>query len=93
MVDERALVAALRSRTLAAAVDVISGEQTDGPARSPLLAYARRNNNLTVTPHIPGLAVEAQRKAARFALDRLKQHFGLGGASEAWPRFSSPKSG
>lgn len=78
LVDEAALLAALRSGRLAgAAVDVIRGEQGDGPSRSPLVRHSRRHDNLIVTPHIAGLTVDSQRKAARFAAAQLRAHFGL----------------
>ncbi len=78
LLDEAALLGALRSGRLAgAAVDVIRGEQGDGPARSPLVRHSRRHDNLIVTPHIAGLTVDSQRKAARFAVAQLRAHFGL----------------
>jgi D-3-phosphoglycerate dehydrogenase len=62
-VDDQALLQALRTGRLAgAAVDVVSGEH--GPARtlSPLITYARRHNNLVVTPHIGGCTGESMEK-------------------------------
>lgn len=77
LVDEAALVAALEGGHLAAAaVDVIEGEQESVIAENPLVRLARaRPERLTVTPHIAGLSVDSQRKAARFALARLREHF------------------
>jgi D-3-phosphoglycerate dehydrogenase len=63
IVDDQALLQALRTGRLAgAAVDVVSGEH--GPARtlSPLITYARRHNNLVVTPHIGGCTGESMEK-------------------------------
>lgn len=75
LVDEAALVAALESGQLtAAAVDVVAGEQGSVIADSPLVRLARaRPDLLTVTPHIAGLSVDSQRKAARFALRCLRE--------------------
>ena len=77
LVDEAALVAALESgRLTAAAVDVIDGEQGSVIAENPLVRLARaRPERLTVTPHIAGLSVDSQRKAALFALASLRGYF------------------
>lgn len=76
LVEERALVDALESGRLAgAAVDVIEGEQGAVIADNPLVRLARaRPDLLTVTPHIAGLSVDSQRKAARFAARCLREH-------------------
>lgn len=77
LVDEAALLDALKSgRLSAAAVDVIEGEQGD-VSKSPLIRHARKHPNLLVTPHIAGLTVDSQRKAALFALRTLDAHFRL----------------
>lgn len=75
LIDEKALVAVLESgRLAAAAVDVIEGEQGSVIADSPLVRLARaRPDLLTVTPHIAGLSVDSQRKAARFAARCLRE--------------------
>lgn len=76
VVIEQDLIDALESEHLkAAAVDVIEGEQSDSIGSNKLIQYAREHKNLTVTPHIAGLTVESQRKAAQFALKELETFF------------------
>lgn len=63
VVDEAALIDALRSGRLAgAAVDVVWGEHATGAPSSALIDYARVNGNLIVTPHIGGCTGESMEK-------------------------------
>ena len=63
LVDEAALLAALRSGHLGgAALDVLSGEDARGMAEHPLVAYARTHDNLIITPHIGGCTFESMTK-------------------------------
>lgn len=72
LVDERALLEALRSGRLAgAAVDVICHEHGEGRAHSELLTYARRHGNLIVTPHIGGCTVESMEKTEVYLAQQL----------------------
>lgn len=72
LVDELALLAALRSGRLAgAALDVLSGEDSTGMASHPLVRYAETHPNLLITPHIGGCAVESMQKTELFLCDRL----------------------
>jgi D-3-phosphoglycerate dehydrogenase len=72
LVEERALLEALRSGWIAgAAVDVVCGEQAHGPAHSPLLTYARRHDNLIVTPHLGGCTVESMEKTEIYLSNQL----------------------
>ena len=64
LVDEDALLRALDSGHLAgAALDVVSGEHTPGfkdrLKDHPLLAYARKHDNLIITPHYAGATRDA----------------------------------
>jgi phosphoglycerate dehydrogenase-like enzyme len=52
-----------------AALDVLGEEKATGMAEHPLVAYARRHPNLTITPHIGGGAVESMAKT-ECVLDR-----------------------
>ena len=63
IVDEAALLAALRSGRIAgAAIDVFSTEPL--PRSSPLRRYARRRDNLILTPHLGASTAEAVQAAA-----------------------------
>ena len=72
LVDERALIGALRAGRLnGAAVDVITDEFSR--AHSPLLAYARRHGDLIVTPHIGGCTVESMEKTELFLAKKVRE--------------------
>ena len=75
VLDEVGLVAALESGHLAgAALDVVASERdTAERLASPLLTYARQHDNLLITPHIGGAAVEAMAKTEVFMAKRLAQ--------------------
>ena len=76
VVDEGALIDALeRGNVIAAAVDVISGEQKKDIKNHPLIKYSQKNKRLLITPHIAGATVDSQHKAFRFALDRVDEFF------------------
>ena len=76
IVDDAALIDALESKKIAAAgIDVISGEQQETLEDHLLINYARKHENLIITPHIAGCSVDSQRKSAQFALDVLNSFF------------------
>ena len=76
LANEDAMLEALSSGHLtAAAVDVISGEQSKEFYDHKVIKYARENNNLLVSPHIAGLTVDSQGKAAQFSVDTLNKHY------------------
>lgn len=77
VIDEAALLEALRSGQLAAAgLDVIEGERDPHRAQRPLLRYAAEHPNLILTPHMGGCTVESQAKAfLRFA-ELLREAWG-----------------
>ena len=78
VIDEDALLAALKSGKLAAAgVDVISNEQQSDLRNHPLIVYARNNSNLVVTPHIAGLTVESEAKTAVYAFKAIQRELGV----------------
>ena len=71
IVDERALVNALESGTLAgAALDVLDGEPAIS-ADHPLVAYARAHDNLLIVPHIGGSTVESFAKTEVFLAGKV----------------------
>lgn len=63
LVDEVALLEVLRAgRLRGAALDVLTDERSSGMASHPLVQYARRHENLLITPHIGGCTVESMEK-------------------------------
>lgn len=71
LIDEAALLEALRSGRLAgAAVDVLTGEQ-EGVADNRLAAWVREHDNLIVTPHIGGCTGESMKKTEIFLARRV----------------------
>ena len=75
VLDEEALVGALQSGQLSgAALDVISGERDQRVyLHNPLLNYARRHDNLLITPHIGGATVESMAKTEVFMAHKLRE--------------------
>ena len=73
ILDETALVDALNSSHLAgAAVDVIDSERVESQRRqNPLIQYARKHDNLMITPHIAGATTESMRKTEVFMAQKL----------------------
>jgi D-3-phosphoglycerate dehydrogenase len=70
VVDEAALLDGLRSgRIGAAGLDVIAGEPDI--ANDPLVAYARSNSNLLITPHCGGFSPDAVRVVCRRAAEKI----------------------
>lgn len=78
VVDETALIAALRERRIAAAgLDVFEGEPQFNPAFLEL-------NNVVLTPHIASASIPTRRAMANLAVDNLLAGLGLG------PRAGNP---
>jgi phosphoglycerate dehydrogenase-like enzyme len=74
IVDEDALLEALENgKVRAAAVDVITSEMTSNKKEHPMIRYASHHDNLLVTPHIAGLTVDSEYKAAQRTFEFLKQ--------------------
>ena len=74
IVDEDALLEALESGVLkSAALDVVTGEQGKMLSDHKIVRYSMDNDNLILSPHVAGLAYEAQLKAAQFAVNRLNE--------------------
>jgi D-3-phosphoglycerate dehydrogenase / 2-oxoglutarate reductase len=72
LVDEDALIEALRSGHLAgAALDVVSGENNADLSTHPLVLYAREHPNLILTPHIGGCTTESLEKAELFLAEKF----------------------
>lgn len=81
IVDENALLEELESGHLAgAALDVLDGEFTPGfdAGNHPLVAYARKHDNLLITPHIGGSTLDAWRETERRVIDMALTYFDAG---------------
>lgn len=83
VIDEAALLQALETGYLAgAALDVLCDEpaesgQPSGWAANPLIEYARRHDNLVITPHIGGATQESVEKADLFLANKLSIYLNL----------------
>ena len=86
IIDETALVAALREGRLSgAAVDVMAHERPAAKrAASPMLAYARENDNLMITPHIGGATWESMARTEAFIVDKLADVLKRSGGTEEY---------
>lgn len=86
VVDETALLDALRSGKLAAAaLDVLSGENSGDPhwrETDPLIAWAREHPNLLITPHLGGATAESMEKTEIFMAEKF-QRFVLESAAQS----------
>lgn len=73
IVDEFALVNLLSQGHIAgAAVDVLPHEQLrERREQSPILQYARKHDNLLITPHLGGATVESMRRTEVFMAEKL----------------------
>ena len=72
LVDEAALLEALRSRRIAgAALDVLCDEHSGGIRSNGLIDYAKRSHNLIITPHIGGCTAESMEKTEIFLAGRV----------------------
>ncbi|EMI17662.1 D-3-phosphoglycerate dehydrogenase [Rhodopirellula maiorica SM1] len=72
LVDETAMLDAMQSGKIAgAAVDVLCDERAGGMSDHPLVAYARQNPQLLITPHIGGCTTESMAKTEMFLAEKL----------------------
>ncbi len=73
VVDETALLAALREKQIAgAALDTLCGEPMIDE-RHPLVQYAQSHDNLLIVPHIGGHTAESFEKTELFMAEKLKR--------------------
>ena len=71
IVDENALIKNLKSKKITcAAVDVVKHE-SGNLEKNKLIIYARKNENLIITPHIAGLTYDSEYKAAEEVIKNL----------------------
>jgi D-3-phosphoglycerate dehydrogenase len=76
LVDEQALLAALESGHLGgAAIDVLANEHCRTQEAQALIDYARRHDNLILSPHVGGYTHESLDKTELFLTHKLVQTF------------------
>ncbi len=74
LLDEAALLHALRAGHLAgAALDVLVGENSSGMAHHPLVAHARENEHLLITPHLGGCTMESLTRTEVFLAAKVRE--------------------
>jgi|TARA_B100000315_G_scaffold216684_1_gene216767 D-3-phosphoglycerate dehydrogenase len=76
LIDFSVLLRSLQNKVLAgAALDVFEGEYEEGFSKKyithPLLEYARKHDNLIITPHIGGSTCDAWRLTEEFTLRKV----------------------
>jgi D-3-phosphoglycerate dehydrogenase len=70
IIDTISLLNGLISKKVsAAAIDVMEDEHLMQGVLHPLVGYARKNNNLLITPHIGGATFESVEKTDLFILE------------------------
>ena len=73
VVDEKALLNVLKNKLIKSAyLDVITNEQQSDLSSHPLIEYSKKNNNLTITPHMAGLTFESENIAAEIVINLLE---------------------
>lgn len=76
VVDENALLKGLRNGHLGgAALDVLCSENDPKEASDGLIAYAKENDNLIITPHIGGCTYESMEKTEIFMAQKLLGYY------------------
>jgi len=75
IVNEADMVAFLRSHPQARIATDVLADEVRNRTESPLLKYATRSDQVTITPHIGGMTREAQEIAYRHAAARLRDFF------------------
>lgn len=72
IIDEKAFLNALESGKIGAAgVDVIDGEWREDIGNHMLIEYARKHENLLITPHLGGVTFESQKMAYGYSIKKL----------------------
>ncbi len=74
IIDEKSLINALKNNKIkGAAIDVLSNEQNILSKGHKLVEYQKNNDNLIITPHIAGLTVDSELKAAKEVIKIIKK--------------------
>ena len=79
LVDETALLASLEGGHLGGyAADVLANETSWSDfSVHPLVKYAKNHDNVVVTPHVGGAALDGLQRAEAFVVAKTLRHFGL----------------
>lgn len=80
LIDETALFKALKNKWLAgAAIDVMNSEDSAGEhlKQNPLLIYAKKHDNLLITPHLGGATKEAWEATEEYLAKLVLKHFNV----------------
>lgn len=72
LINEAALLEALGSGRVSAALDVLADEQGQDLAQNPLVKFAQGSPNLLLTPHLGGATKESSEKTEVFMAERIK---------------------
>ena len=76
IIDEKALINGLSSGKVAAAgVDVVCEEHLLPKKENILINYAKKNENLIISPHIAGLTIDSEKKAQTAAFKACLEYF------------------
>ncbi len=76
VVNENALIHALKTKKLKfALIDVIKNEQYLKTKKNKLIEYAKKCNNLLISPHMAGLTEESEKKAFLISVENIIKYF------------------
>jgi D-3-phosphoglycerate dehydrogenase / 2-oxoglutarate reductase len=76
IIDEQDLIEFLVNNKKAKyATDVLANEVIDKKIDNPIINFAKKNNQVIITPHIAGMTVEGQMLAYNHAANILKKYF------------------
>ena len=77
IIDEEAFLFALNSKRISAAIDVLADEislDNNWLKKNKLVQYAKKNDNLIITPHIGGVTYESVEQANLFMIKKLEKY-------------------
>ena len=77
IIDEEAFLNALNSKKISAAIDVLADEislDNNWLKRNKLIKYAKKNDNLIITPHIGGVTYESVVLTNLFMIKKLEKY-------------------
>ena len=76
VINENDLLNFLKKRKIkAVALDVLSNEQNLNLKKNKLILYAKKNDNLIITPHIAGATLDSFNKTQEYIVKKLLKHY------------------